>query len=108
MTDHHHGGADLFEAIAILENADEAKRFFTDLCTPREIELFKERYAVCQLLYSGAFSYRAISKMTGASTTTILRVAKFLNDEPYKGYISILEKIQKGGEKGNVEENNCS
>jgi TrpR-related protein YerC/YecD len=82
----------LFEAIAMLENADETERFFMDLCTPQEIKAFKERYAVCQLLYSQKFSYREISKITGASTTTISRVARFLNDGPYSGYVECLRK----------------
>ncbi|MDR2458622.1 MAG: trp operon repressor [Holosporales bacterium] len=84
--------AGLFDAIAMLESTDEAERFFMDLCTPQEIKAFKERYAVCRLLYSQKFSYREISKMTGASTTTISRVARFLNNSPYNGYLECLRK----------------
>ncbi|MDR1333566.1 MAG: trp operon repressor [Holosporales bacterium] len=82
----------LFEAISMFESADEAERFLMDLCTPQEIKTFKERYAVCKLLYSQKFSYREISKMTGASTTTISRVARFLNNSPYNGYMECLKK----------------
>jgi TrpR-related protein YerC/YecD len=85
----------LFETIAMLESAEEAERFFMDLCTPQEIRAFKERYSVCQLLYSQKFSYREISKMTGASTTTVSRVAKFLNDGPYNGYLGCLRKCEE-------------
>jgi TrpR-related protein YerC/YecD len=110
MNEHHHRDeeeeVDLFEAISMIENKDEAKRFFMDLCTPQEIKAFNERYQVCKLLYSKKLSYREISKMTGASTTTISRVARFLNDEPYKGYKSILDKMDK--ENKNAEENYSS
>ena len=97
MTKRNHN--ELFEAIAALESSDEAKRFLMDLCTPQEIKTFKDRFMVCKLLYSNTLSYREINKMTGVSTTTISRVARFLNGEQYKGYKSILKKIKKGEQK---------
>ncbi|MDR0942517.1 MAG: trp operon repressor [Holosporales bacterium] len=93
---------DLFEAILMLKNADEAKRFFTDLCTPKELEALKERWKVCQLLNAGTLSYREISEKTGSSTTTVTRVARFLNDEPYGGYKSLLKRINQKTEGKNV------
>jgi TrpR-related protein YerC/YecD len=92
---------EFFEAIAALKGSDEAERFLMDLCTPQEIEIFKDRFAVCRLLYSGTLTYREISKMTNVSTTTISRVARFLNGERYRGYKSILERISN--EKKDVE-----
>jgi TrpR-related protein YerC/YecD len=84
----------LFEAFLLLKTANEIEKFFIDLCTPQEIKTMKERWEVCQLLASGDFSYREIQKITGTSTTTITRVARFLNDEPYKGYLTLLNKIK--------------
>ncbi|MDR0407238.1 MAG: trp operon repressor [Holosporales bacterium] len=89
----------LFEALVALDSFDEAKKFLMDLCTLAEIETFSERWKVCQLLACGKFSYREIRKLTGASLTTIRRVARFLIDEPYGGYRSLLEKTQKRKEK---------
>ncbi|MDR2075139.1 MAG: trp operon repressor [Holosporales bacterium] len=86
----------LFEIIPLLETPDEAERFLADLCTPQEIKILQERWKVCQLLDSGELSYREIREITGASTTTITRVARFLNDEPYMGYKILLRKIKKG------------
>jgi len=40
---------------------------------------------------AGELSYRDINARTGVSTTTIGRVARFLNEEPHKGYRSVLD-----------------
>ncbi|GHU11020.1 hypothetical protein FACS189449_01620 [Alphaproteobacteria bacterium] len=92
MDTHHR--IDLFDALVLVETSDEAHRFMTDLCTPSEVRALAERWKVCQLLNDG-FSYREIREETGASLTTIGRVARFLNDEPYNGYKSLLDKIKK-------------
>ena len=91
--DHHSQEVALFEVISRIETAEEAQSFLLDLCTPAEIRAFAERWRVCQLLNSGKFSYRQINEATGASLTTISRVARFLNDEKNGGYRAMLEKI---------------
>ena len=87
----------------MLETSDEVMNFLRDLCTPQELKSLQERWEVCQLLADGALSYRQICKQTGSSTTTIGRVSRFLNDEPYKGYRKLLDKIKK--EKKDVKKN---
>ncbi len=82
----------LFEAIAMLQDSPEVASFLTDLCTPQELKAFAERWAIARLLDQGKKSYREISVQTGASTTTVTRVARFLNDEPNQGYQIILKK----------------
>jgi TrpR-related protein YerC/YecD len=84
----------LYEAILLLKTDKELKKFFKDLCTPQEIESLSERWRVCQLLEQGDLSYRDIHAITGASLTTIGRVARFLKDEPHKGYKNILQKMK--------------
>ena len=69
-------------------------RFMKDLCTPQEIKTFAERWHVCKILYQGELSYREINEHTGASFSTITRVARFLKDEEYHGYRKVLEKQQ--------------
>ncbi len=76
----------LFSIIAALRNGDDAARFLTDLCTPSELRALAARWQVAQLLDEGALSYRDISAQTGASTTTVGRVARFLKEEPNQGY----------------------
>lgn len=85
--------AALCKAIVTLKTEDEVRRFLTDLCTPGEMKDFGERWLIARLLDQGELSYRDIAALTGASTTTIGRVARFLQQEPHKGYKKILERI---------------
>ncbi|MFI4957004.1 MAG: YerC/YecD family TrpR-related protein [Gammaproteobacteria bacterium] len=82
----------LCDALLLLKNREEAFHFLKDLCTPQEINALAERWHVCQLLEQGDLSYRDIHALTGASLTTIGRVARFLKDEPYHGYRTILKR----------------
>ena len=90
---------DLFETILLLNDREEVYNFFKDLCTPQEINAMNERWRVCQLLDKGDLSYRDIHGITGASLTTIGRVARSLKDEPYHGYLHMLQKIKGKGLK---------
>lgn len=85
---------DLYDAILMLENKQEVQNFLKDLCTPQEIAALTERWRVCQMLAAGDLSYREIHAATGASITTIGRVARFLKDEPNMGYKQLLAKIK--------------
>jgi TrpR-related protein YerC/YecD len=85
----------LFTAFTTLKNKDEVKRFMTDLCTPGEINAFAERWEIAQLLNEGHLSYRDIAAQTAASTTTVARVARFLRQEPHKGYKLVLKRLNR-------------
>jgi TrpR-related protein YerC/YecD len=85
--------AALYEAFMTLKDADELKRFMIDLMTPGEIAAFAERWAIARLLNEGKLGYREIAAQTGASTTTVARVARFLKQEPYHGYKLVLDRI---------------
>lgn len=65
-----------------------------DLTTPQELKALQERLDIAFLLSDG-LSYVEISKKTGASTTTVTRVARFLKQENYGGYRWVLENIKK-------------
>lgn len=95
MKNHLNQQVDLFEALLLLDTKQEAYDFLKDLCTPQEIAALTERWRVCQLLDAGELSYREIHAATGASITTVGRVARFLKDEPYLGYRTILDKIKR-------------
>ncbi len=86
---------ELFEALLLLENRDQAARFMRDLCTPQEISALAERWRVCKLLDQNTLSYREIHQQTGASLATITRIARFLRNESHQGYATILNKIKK-------------
>lgn len=85
----------LFEAFLSLSSEDEVKRFMRDLCTPKEIEAFIERWEIAKLLFKGKLNYRDIAEKVSSSTTTVTRVARFLNQEPYEGYKIVLGKVYK-------------
>lgn len=85
---------DLFEALALLGTPNEVERFIKDLCTPQEIKALADRWRVCKLLHQNQLSYRDIHAQTGVSLATITRVARFLHNEPYHGYKSVLKKIE--------------
>lgn len=82
----------LYAAFAGLSSPAEAAKFLKDIATPAEIDAFAERLRIAAMLHEGGNSYREIAAQTGASTTTIGRVARFLNDEPHGGYRLIFSK----------------
>lgn len=53
--------------------------FLRDIATLSELQAFSERMEVARLLSRG-LSYRQIAAETGASTTTVTRVANFLEN----------------------------
>ncbi|VAV95236.1 His repressor [hydrothermal vent metagenome] len=83
----------LLDALTALQSRGELLRFLTDLCTPAELRALVARWRVAQLLDEGDLSYREISQKTGASTTTVGRVARFLNEEAYQGYRIALNRV---------------
>jgi TrpR-related protein YerC/YecD len=64
---------DLFRTIAGLKSAEEAERFFRDLCTIPELHTLAHRWEVAKLLDQGVH-YADIAQRTGASTATITRI----------------------------------
>ena len=83
---------DLFDALVSIKTRNEMARVMKDLCTPQEIKALSERWQVCQLLDAGDLSYRDISEKAGTSLATITRIARFLKDEPHRGYQLLLKK----------------
>ncbi len=86
--------SDIYEALLVLETKQDAYNFLKDILTPQEEKALQERWKVCQLLDCAEFSYRDIHAITGASLTTIGRVARFLKTEKYYGYKVILERLK--------------
>lgn len=79
-------------ALRASKSVKEVENFLVDLCTPAEVRALSERWHVAKLLDNGELSYRDIHAQTGVSTTTIGRVARFLNEEPHQGYRTILDR----------------
>ena len=82
MDDHTHDWRttdldELLETMLRLEGIDECRAFFRDLCTVAELEAMAQRWSVVRLLEENN-SYQEVSRLTGASTTTVTRVAHWL------------------------------
>jgi TrpR-related protein YerC/YecD len=88
---------DLARAIVTINGLAEARAFLADLCTPAEVHSLAERWHVAQLLDEGVLTYREIHEMTGVSTTTIVRVARFLRQEDNAGYRAVLDRRKSAG-----------
>ncbi|KTD59904.1 YerC/YecD family TrpR-related protein [Legionella shakespearei] len=84
---------ELMDAISMLANGNEAMQFFTDLCTPAELESMADRWQVVPLLRQG-IPYRTIHEQTGVSVTTITRVARCLSFGT-GGYKLIADRLEK-------------
>jgi TrpR-related protein YerC/YecD len=82
---------DLLETVLRLETADEAERFFRDLCTLAELEAMAHRWQVAKLVDQG-LPYHEVSRRTGASTTTVTRVAHWLRHGE-DGYRLALDRL---------------
>ena len=83
----------LYKALLSLENASEAGCFLDNLCTPSELEVMADRWLIVEKLSDG-LSYRAIAEQTGASVTTVTRVARCLNEEN-SGYRKIYKRVSE-------------
>ena len=81
----------LLDAFVALEDAEHARLFLQDICTPRELNDLSQRLQVARLLDSGA-SYLSIQSSTGASATTVARVARCLKYGP-GGYRYVLDTL---------------
>jgi TrpR-related protein YerC/YecD len=87
---------DLCRALLAPREGEEMARLLADLCTPAEVRTLAERWHVARLLETTDLSYRDIHDATGVSTTTIVRVARFLRQEPFQAYRMAMQRL---GEK---------
>lgn len=85
---------ELYSAILKLNTVKECKDFFSDLLTQDEIREFSERWFIVQCLDKN-IPYRDISKLSGLSTTTVTRVAKWFQ-KGTGGYRLVLKRVKEG------------
>lgn len=84
---------DLYRIILGLKNPAEARRFFRDLLTEQELIEFGRRWQAAQML-AAKVPYTEIVKETKLSSTTVARVADWLN-HGMKGYKLALARQNK-------------
>ena len=78
----------LVSAFLACKNEADLGNFLRDVATLSEMQALSERLEVARLLSQG-YSYRQVAAKTGASTTTVTRVANFLENGE-GGYRKIL------------------
>lgn len=84
---------ELFEAILALKDEEECFLFFEDVCTTNEILAFAQRYQVAKLLGENR-TYQEIAEKSGASTATISRVKRSMDDGS-GGYELVFKRLNK-------------
>ncbi len=82
----------LASALLAIKDQSEMENFLRDLCTLEELEELSSRWEVVLLLAKGQ-SYREISKNTKVSTTTVTRIAQWLNNGE-GGYGAVLKRAK--------------
>ncbi len=78
----------LVAAIRSCKTEAETENFLRDIATLSELQAMSERLEVARLIAKG-LSYRQVAAETGASTTTVTRVASFLENGE-GGYRTVL------------------
>jgi len=88
---------ELIEAVLLLKDFKETKKFLRDLLTESELIEFGNRWKAARML-ERKIPYTEIIKETGLSSTTIARVSDWLNGG-MGGYKLILKRIKNGKPK---------
>lgn len=83
----------LFQAILSLETEEQARDFFADLLTMKEIQDISQRLEVATLLSQGK-SYQQIFEKTRVSTATISRVNRSLLYGS-GGYRAVIDRMKE-------------
>lgn len=90
--DHDENIEFLYRSIITIENVDDCKSFFEDICTASELLEMSRRLKAARMLSEGIV-YAEIAAQTGLSTATISRVnhcLKYGSD----GYLKVLDKMK--------------
>lgn len=66
---------ELFELISSMNNAEDCKALFDDLCTVKEIEQMAQRVRAAKLLIEGK-TYNQVTEATDISSATLSRISR--------------------------------
>ncbi len=83
----------LFKGILTLSTVEDCYNFFSDLCTPFELQEMSQRMQAAKMLKDGMI-YSEIAEHTGLSTATISRVNRCLRYGD-AGYLKVLDNIEQ-------------
>ena len=79
----------LFQLIASIDNEEDCRMLFDDLCTIKEVENMAERLYAAKLLISGN-TYNQVMAQGDISSATLSRVSRCV--QYGKGYSKLLKK----------------
>ncbi len=65
----------LFELIASIDNPEDLKKLFEDMCTHKEIEQMADRIYAAKLLLQGK-TYNQVTELCDISSATLSRVSR--------------------------------
>ncbi|MHB0885523.1 MAG: YerC/YecD family TrpR-related protein [Bacillota bacterium] len=82
----------LIEAVLMLRNKDEARRFLDDLCTTTELKTLAQRWEAARMLDDG-LTYEAIEGKTSMSSATISRIKRAMTEG--SGYTLLLGRLKR-------------
>lgn len=104
----HHAAEYLYKAVLTLKTESEVEDFLSDVCTVPEMKALAQRLQVAKMLYT-RHVYTDIVEETGASTATISRVNRTLDDgrEHHitgNGYRIVLERMGEGPDMGGTRQ----
>ena len=82
----------LYELIASIDNVEDCRALFDDMCTVKEIENMAERCHAAKLLLAGN-TYNQVMAQADISSATLSRVSRCV--QYGKGYSRLLKKTEE-------------
>lgn len=82
---------ELLQTILSIQDIDECRAFFSDLCTMQELNVFSQRLQVAKRLLAGE-TYEMIRSQVPVSSSTITRISTELQFGA-GGYRSVLDRL---------------
>ncbi len=82
----------LYRSILSLDNVEDCKHFFEDICTKSELQEMSRRLKAARMLCDGIV-YSEIAASTGLSTATISRVNHCLKYGS-EGYLKVINRMK--------------
>ena len=93
MTPSHHDKIQaLFDLIASIDDPNDIRALFDDLCTRKEIENMAERVYAARLLLEGN-TYAQVMQRSGISSATLSRVSRCV--QYGEGYSRLLSGVSR-------------
>lgn len=84
---------ELLNALESVKSQAETRSFLRDVFTLSELKEAATRFQIAKTLWLGGKSYLEIADTFHTSTTTVTRVAHWLNHQKYGGYRTVLSRL---------------